>query len=150
MKRHLFLAVTLIAVLLPSMAWAQMDKALHTSAGFGITFSVAAASNKPKLGLLAGLGAGAGKELWDSTQRNHTASARDAFATAAGSASAYVLYRYVFNRHRPVKVASVDITDHPAPLRLPTLKVSAPAATAATPLMPQTAVLPALNPGGGQ
>lgn len=156
MKRNLFVAVLLLTIFLPALSWAQMDKALHTSAGFGITFSVAAASNKPKVGLLIGLGAGLGKELWDSTQPKHTASANDFFATAAGSASAYVLYRYVFNRHRPVKVAAVDMSDHPAPppLRRPaateSAKQAAPATQSAPVVVPQPAAVPTVNADGGQ
>ena len=161
MKRNLFLSILLLTLFLPALSWAQMDKALHTSAGFGITFTVAAASNKPKVGLLAGLGAGIGKELWDSTQPKHTAPANDFFATAVGSASAYVLYRYVFNRHRPVKIASTDLSDHPAPppLRQPAATApqtassgtqSAPATQTVPVVVPQPAAVPTVNADGGQ
>jgi uncharacterized protein YfiM (DUF2279 family) len=129
-KKHLFILLSLIALFVPSLCVAQMDKALHTSAGFGITITVAAATNKPKLGLLAGLGAGAGKELWDSTQRGHQASARDAIATAIGSGSAYALWKLVLNRHRPVKIA--DDSTPPADTAVKTTAAAA-AADAARP-----------------
>ena len=103
----------MLSVMLPSMCAAQMDKALHTSAGFGITISVTALSNKPKIGLLAGLSAGVGKELWDARQRGHDASARDCFATAAGSVSAFALWKLVVDRHRPVKIATAPTADTP-------------------------------------
>jgi uncharacterized protein YfiM (DUF2279 family) len=95
-----------------SLCSAQMDKAIHTSAGFGITITVTTATNKPKLGLIAGLGAGIAKEAWDSTQRGHQASMRDFVATAAGSGAAFALWKLVLNRKPPVKIAK---TSEPVP-----------------------------------
>jgi hypothetical protein len=117
-----------MVVLCSTLSYAQMDKVLHTSAGFGITITFASATEKPKLGLLVGIGAGLGKELWDSTQPKHDASARDFLATAGGSASAYVLWRYVLNRHRPAKVAKASPPTQPtrAELKMP----AQPASTA--------------------
>ena len=102
-----------MVVLCSTLSYAQMDKVLHTSAGFGITITFASATEKPKLGLLVGIGAGLGKELWDSTQPKHDASARDFLATAGGSASAYVLWKYVLNRHPRTKVAKASAPGQP-------------------------------------
>jgi uncharacterized protein YfiM (DUF2279 family) len=95
-----------------SLCSAQMDKAMHTSAGFGITITVTTATNKPKLGLIAGLGAGIAKEAWDSSQRGHQASMRDFAATAVGSGAALALWKLVLNRKPPVKIAT---TSEPVP-----------------------------------
>lgn len=100
----LFLCATL---LFSSLSFAQMDKVLHTSAGFGITITVSSITNKPTLGLMAGIGAGIGKELWDRNRPGHDASVRDALATAAGSGGAFVLYKYVLARKRRPTVAAV-------------------------------------------
>lgn len=129
-----------MVVLCSTLSYAQMDKVLHTSAGFGITITIASATEKPKLGLVAGIGAGLGKELWDSTQPKHDASARDFLATAGGSASAYVLWKYVLNRHRPAKVAKASAPSQttPAELKAPaqhvttTPRESAPASSSAS------------------
>ena len=107
-KKQSFMWVCTLLVIASSLCSAQMDKAMHTSAGFGITITVTTATNKPKLGLIAGLGAGIAKEAWDSTQRGHQASARDFFATAAGSGAAFALWKLVLNRKPPVKVAGTS------------------------------------------
>jgi hypothetical protein len=99
----LFLCATL---LFSSPLFAQMDKALHSSAGFGITITVSSITQRPTLGLMAGIGAGIGKELWDRNRPGHDASVRDALATAAGSGGAFMLYKYVLARkHRPTIAA---------------------------------------------
>jgi uncharacterized protein YfiM (DUF2279 family) len=121
-----------LVVLCSTLSYAQMDKVLHTSAGFGITITITSATEKPKLGLLAGIGAGLGKELWDSTQPKHDASARDFLATAGGSASAYVLWRFVLNRHRTPKVAKASVPTQPTPAEVRAPAQAAPIAPAQT------------------
>jgi hypothetical protein len=80
---------------------------MHVGAGFGITLTVSSFTNKPTIGLAAGIGAGIGKEIWDSQHRGHDASVRDALATAGGSAGAWALYKFVFFRKHP-QVASTQ------------------------------------------
>lgn len=135
--RKLALFLFVLAVLSPTPLRAQMDKALHTSAGFGITITVSAATNKPKLGFVAGIGAGVGKELWDSQRANHQASFRDCFATVAGSSAAYVLYKYALNRPRRPQIATAP----PAPEQ-------APPSAAATATTTPSSTPPATQAGG--
>jgi hypothetical protein len=106
MRKCALLLFLLATLLFSSLSFAQVDKVLHTSAGFGITITVSSITNKPTLGLMAGIGAGIGKELWDRNRPGHDASVRDALATAAGSGGAFVLWKYVLARkHRPTVAA---------------------------------------------
>jgi uncharacterized protein YfiM (DUF2279 family) len=151
MKRHVYIALSVITLLLPSLCAAQMDKALHAGAGFGITITVSAATNKPKIGLLAGIGAGVGKELWDANRPGHTASANDCLAAVGASAGAYALWKYVLNRHRPVKIAVADPAEHPVtPVPAAPSVGSAVAPPAATPAGKPSVPAAVVVPGGGQ
>jgi uncharacterized protein YfiM (DUF2279 family) len=150
MKKLVFLLFVL-AVLDPIRSSAQMDKALHTSAGFGITITVSAATNKPKLGLLTGIGAGIGKELWDAQRVHHQASARDFYATAAGSSAAYIVWKYALNRRRRPQIAMAPAPQEPA--ACPAMTNTRPGATP-TPSSPGAVTVvapagtPAIVPGG--
>jgi uncharacterized protein YfiM (DUF2279 family) len=97
--------VCIVLLLFSTLAYGQRDKMYHSGAGFGITLSISAVTHHPTLGLVAGVGAGIGKELWDSQRRGHEASAKDALATAAGSASAFVLWKYALARKKPTIAA---------------------------------------------
>jgi hypothetical protein len=114
------LLVCIVFLLFSTLAYGQRDKVYHSTAGFGITLSFSAATHRPTLGLFAGIGAGVAKELWDAQHpRSHQASVADALATAAGSASAFVLWKYALARKRP-KIAAVPQRDpsaeNPPPL----------------------------------
>jgi hypothetical protein len=98
-------AVCIVLLLFSTLAFGQRDKVYHTTAGFGITLGFSAATHHPTLGLIAGVGAGVAKELWDSQHPHHDASARDALATAAGAGSAFVLWKYAIARKRPTIAA---------------------------------------------
>lgn len=101
------LLVCIVLLLFSTLAYGQRDKAYHSTAGFGITLSFSAITHKPTLGLVAGIGAGVAKELWDAQHpRTHEASVADALATTAGSVGAFVLYKYAFARKRP-KIAAL-------------------------------------------
>ena len=101
------LSLCIVLLLFSTLAYGQRDKVYHSTAGFGITLSISAATHRPTLGLFAGIGAGVAKELWDAQHpRTHQASVADALATAAGSASAFVLWKYALARKRP-KIAAV-------------------------------------------
>jgi uncharacterized protein YfiM (DUF2279 family) len=144
-SKQSFMLVCTFMLVWSSLCSAQMDKAMHTSAGFGITITVTTATNKPKLGLIAGIGAGIAKEAWDSTQRGHQASMRDFAATAAGSGAAFALWKLVLNRKPPVKIAKSSE---------PGVKPGTPAADSAA-ADPHTrpshdgATASAIVPGGG-
>jgi uncharacterized protein YfiM (DUF2279 family) len=109
--------VCIVLLLFSTLAYGQRDKMYHSGAGFGITLSVSAVTHHPTLGLVAGIGAGVGKELWDSQRRGHDASAKDALATVAGSASAFVLWKYALARKKPAiaAVTSPQLTSEKSP-----------------------------------
>lgn len=154
MRKHLFVLVGAVALILPNVCAAQIDKVMHATAGFGITVTVASVTHRPKLGLMAGVGAGVAKEIWDAHHVGHTASARDAIATAAASAAGYALFRYVFMKKPPVKIATVD--SNPPPTSVAPPRVSGapiPAARTDAPVAATVTETPSTNhgvaPGGG-
>lgn len=151
MKKHLFGLITVAALMVPRVCEAQRDKLMHAGAGFGITISVAAVTHRPKLALLTGVGAGAAKEIWDSQHVGHTASARDAIATAAASTAAYALYRYVFMKKPPVKIATVDTPGATTSLAVTPKASPVNAVTAAETPAPTATSGPVVSavPGGG-
>ena len=155
-KKSSYVAI-LLMLLMPTFCAAQVDKALHVTAGFGITISLASATHRPTLGFLAGVGAGVGKELWDSTQRGHDASAKDCLATVAGSGAAYGLWKLVLERKRPVKIASTNPpatttasgTQAPPTTSVVPVEAHAPGLLSAPATADRTAAT-AIIPGGGQ
>jgi uncharacterized protein YfiM (DUF2279 family) len=151
-KKQLFISILLV-LMLPTLCSAQVDKAMHVTAGFGITISVTSLTHRPTLGLLSGIGAGVAKELWDSTQRGHDASARDCLATVAGSGAAYAFWKLAMGRKPPVKIAS---TNPPATVDAAGTQPNAATASvpgdahAQTPAGPSPATnVPVVIPGGG-
>ena len=98
-------AVCIVLLLFSTLAYGQRDKVYHTTAGFVITLGFSAATHRPTLGLIAGIGAGVAKELWDSQHPPHEASVKDALATAAGAGSAFVLWKYALARKKPTIAA---------------------------------------------
>jgi hypothetical protein len=142
-KKYSILIIVAVLLLIPSLVEAQMDKAMHASAGFGITISVTAATGKPKVGLLAGIGAGIAKEAWDSTRRGHTASLNDFLATAVASGGAFALWKLALNRKPPVKIArAVDLPS-------PASSAENGGYATSTPAVPESASA-TIAPGGGQ
>jgi len=67
------------------------DKIKHFGVSTGMAAIGTIAFNSRKIGFGACMAVGAGKEIWDSRQPGHTASAKDLIADAAGCAvGAYV------------------------------------------------------------
>jgi len=119
------LLVCIVLLLFSTLAYGQRDKAYHGAAGFGITLGFSSITHKPTLGLVAGIGAGVAKELWDAQHpRTHQASVADALATTAGSVSAFVLWKYAIARKRP-KIAAVPQQDQKTGTASPPVAVSA-------------------------
>jgi uncharacterized protein YfiM (DUF2279 family) len=80
-----------ISALLASSAhadtWTGPDKTLHFVGGAAIGASVTLYTGNPRDGLLAGVGVGLAKEVYDSRHKDsHTPSAKDFAVTALGAA----------------------------------------------------------------
>jgi hypothetical protein len=84
-----------------SMSFAEA-KATHFGAGSSITMLVGYSSQKPWVGLLSGIGAGVGKEVWDNYHGNETfgAHARDVAITSAGAALGYWIVKKMIGSDR--------------------------------------------------
>jgi hypothetical protein len=130
MRKLASLLLLLATLLFSTLSFAQKDKMYHSTAGFGITLAFSSITHRPTLGLLAGVGAGVGKELWDHGRRGHEASVNDALATAAGSGGAYLLWKYALARKRRPTVAVLPSSPETSQSTAPSNKPSAGAAAA--------------------